>query len=375
MTAAHPPAACRTVVTVRAGAARIRSPPMIAPPPARAASANSWAQRSSTTTSRTDVPGRTAPAVRAMSSSLREAAHVTVDVLERRQAGQQLGLHRREPAVEVPADADQVEDPDLCRLHELLERRGDTDRRGQLGNGDHDELDEIQVRHRALTDRCRAAIVSVPSMLPSSLPACRSLGSPHARQPAGRTTPPRLGWLRDALGRHPTGGAASCACTASSTLAWIRAPVMRARTPSRASVAPHGGLQAGEAQRHLLLLGDRDDLVELRHALGVDEADRRAVEHDAGHVGRLPDHLADPLVQGVGGGEEEPALESEHRDPRELLVVGELRQLAEDRRAGPPPEERHRRAGGDRDQPQQGQPDPEDHARQHAERRGCRGWR
>ena len=51
-----------------------------------------------------------------------------------------------------------------------------------------------------------------------------------------------------------------------------------------------------------------------------------------------------PLVQRVGGGEEQPAVEPQHDDAGERLVVGVLVELAEEPRARLPPEQRDRGA-------------------------------
>ena len=84
-----------------------------------------------------------------------QSAHLALDAVESRQAGQQLRLDGRAPPVQTRDHPDQVEDPDLCGLDEVLEGVGDTDGRGQLGHGDHDVLDQVQVRRRRLPARRR----------------------------------------------------------------------------------------------------------------------------------------------------------------------------------------------------------------------------
>ena len=81
-------------------------------------------------------------------------------------------------------------------------------------------------------------------------------------------------------------------------------------------------LHPGESQGHTGLLGELEDLAHLRRPLRIDEVDALAVEHDPGDVGCGQRHLADPVLEGIRGGEEQAAVETKDHDPRELLVVG-----------------------------------------------------
>ena len=111
------------------------------------------------------------------------------------------------------------------------------------------------------------------------------------------------------------------------------------------------------------------DLGQLRRPLRVDEADRLEVEHDRVNrwLGRVHD-LPDPVVERVRGGEEEPAVMPEHRDPGERLVARVLVEPAED--PGPllAPEQRRCRRGRHVDEPEERQGDADHDAGEHAGR-------
>ena len=94
---------------------------------------------------------------------------------------------------------------------------------------------------------------------------------------------------------------------------------------------PHDRLHACEAHGDPVGSRQLGDLGQLRRPLRVDEADRLEVEHDRVNrwLGRVHD-LPDPVVERVRGGEEEPAVMPEHRDPRERLVARVIVELAED---------------------------------------------
>ena len=133
--------------------------------------------------------------------------------------------------------------------------------------------------------------------------------------------------------------------------------------------ARHGGLHAGEAQLDTGALGEVEDLGQLRRALGVDEVDALQVKHDGGQ-GRVgvQRELTDALLERFGGGEEQTTVQSHDRVTGERLVVGILAQVAEHLRSRLATEERHPRGGGDVDEPDEREPDADDHAGQHAGR-------
>ena len=98
--------------------------------------------------------------------------------------------------------------------------------------------------------------------------------------------------------------------------------------------------------------GDLVELGQLRRALGVDEVDALEVEHERVQPRlAVPDDRADAVVERLGGGEEQAAVETQHGDPRERLVAGVLVELAEHLGAGLAAEHRHPRRGRDVDQP------------------------
>jgi len=84
------------------------------------------------------------------------------------------------------------------------------------------------------------------------------------------------------------------------------------------------GLQPGEPQGYAGLLGEVEDLAHLGRPLGVDEVHSPAIEHDRGAAGRRQRDFPDPVLQGVGSGEEQAAVQAQDRDPGELLVPGVL---------------------------------------------------
>ena len=109
-------------------------------------------------------------------------------------------------------------------------------------------------------------------------------------------------------------------------------------TPSRSSTARTDGFSAGEAQRDPVGSRELVDLGQLRRALRVDEVHRLEVEDERAQrwLGRVHE-LADPVVERLRGGEEEPAVEPQHGDARERLVARVLVELAEDLRPGSRP--------------------------------------
>lgn len=132
-----------------------------------------------------------------------------------------------------------------------------------------------------------------------------------------------------------------------------------------------GRFDAGQAQADRGSIGEVGDLADLRRTLGVDEVDPLAVQDDSGKMLVRLDHLADPVLESVGGGEEQPAVEPDHGDSGELLAVWMLVEFAEDLGAGLASQHRHGRVGGYRDQPEQRQADPDHHSGEHAEDQGA----
>ena len=64
-------------------------------------------------------------------------------------------------------------------------------------------------------------------------------------------------------------------------------------------------------------------------ALGVDEVHPLEVEHERAGTGAVLDQAAHPVLERFGGGEEEAAVEAQHRDARGRLVVRVLVEVAE----------------------------------------------
>ena len=93
---------------------------------------------------------------------------------------------------------------------------------------------------------------------------------------------------------------------------------------------PNRGLQPGQAQVDVRLAGEDHDVRHLCRPLGVDEVDPAAVEHDPGEPRRRLDDLAQAVLQCVGGGEEEAAVEPDHGNAGNDLVAGVLIGFAED---------------------------------------------
>jgi hypothetical protein len=81
-------------------------------------------------------------------------------------------------------------------------------------------------------------------------------------------------------------------------------------------------LDPGEAQGHAGLLGEIEDLAHLGRALGVDEVDSLAIEHDPGDLGRGQRDLPDPVLQGIGGGEEQAAVQRRTTIPENCSSPG-----------------------------------------------------
>ena len=111
---------------------------------------------------------------------------------------------------------------------------------------------------------------------------------------------------------------------------------MRSRDAVALEHLTDGRLYPGEPQGYARLLGELEDLAHLRGPLGVDEVDSLAVKHDPGDAGCRQCDLPDPVLQGVGGGEEQAAVQPQDDDPGELLVAGMLVQLPEGLSAGLP---------------------------------------
>ena len=84
------------------------------------------------------------------------------------------------------------------------------------------------------------------------------------------------------------------------------------------------------------------------------------------------DQRADPVLERVRGGEEQAAVEPEDHDAGDLLVVRVLERGRGRPGCRAPVPGRHPRLGGDGDQPEQRQPDPDDDAGEDAERQACR---
>ena len=87
----------------------------------------------------------------------------------------------------------------------------------------------------------------------------------------------------------------------------------RAEAVEDAVLLEHGGdgrLDAGEPQLDLHTLGEVEDLRELRGSLGIDQVDALEVEHNrVDRLVALRDERADPLLECVGGREEEATVE------------------------------------------------------------------
>ena len=92
-------------------------------------------------------------------------------------------------------------------------------------------------------------------------------------------------------------------------------------------------------------------------------------------LGSVLDEAAHALLERFGGREEEAAVEAQHRDAGECLVVGVLDEIAEDMRAGLATEQRDARPRGDIDEPEEREHDADDDPGEHAGRQdadeGC----
>ena len=150
----------------------------------------------------------------------------------------------------------------------------------------------------------------------------------------------------------------------------MSAPI-RSITPSLSSVARTAGFSRTRRRLTSDSLGEVHDLRHLRRALGVDEVDPLAVEHDAGELRRRLDHLAQAVLQGVRGGEEEAAVEPDHGDAGKHFVAGVPVGFTEDLGTRLASEGGHLRVGGHRDEPDEREPDPDHDAREHAEDEGA----
>ena len=132
------------------------------------------------------------------------------------------------------------------------------------------------------------------------------------------------------------------------------------------------GLDAGEAEADVVHLEELVDLRQLRHALGVDEVDALEVEHERPHA--FVDEVADPVLERFRRGEEQAAVEPQHDDALERLVVRVLADVAKHLGVGLTAQERHRGLRGDVDEPAEREHDAdhdagEDAGREHADDR------
>ena len=83
------------------------------------------------------------------------------------------------------------------------------------------------------------------------------------------------------------------------------------------------------------------------------------------------DDLAQAILQCVGGGEEETAVEPDDGDAGNHLIAGMLSGFTEDLRARFAAKGRHLRVGGHPDEPDERESDPNDDAGEHAEDEGA----
>ena len=88
-----------------------------------------------------------------------------------------------------------------------------------------------------------------------------------------------------------------------------------------------GWLYPGQPERDPGLPGQAEDFAQLRRPLRIDEVDPLAIEHYPGDPGGRQRHLPDPVLQSVGGGEEQPAIQPENHHPGVLLIAGVLVQV------------------------------------------------
>ena len=124
------------------------------------------------------------------------------------------------------------------------------------------------------------------------------------------------------------------------------------RTPSLASTLATAGFTRARPQPDARALGEVEDLRERRRALGIDEVHALHVqEHGAQRRVGILHERADALVERLGGGEEQAAVESHHGEAGERLVARVLARVAEDVGPGLPAQQRHLRRGRDVDEP------------------------
>ena len=143
---------------------------------------------------------------------------------------------------------------------------------------------------------------------------------------------------------------------------------MRSTTPSACSTARTCGLTPGQPQRDAVGLGELVDLGQLGRALGVDEVDALEIEHERAGAIAVLGQRADAILERLGGGEEEAAVEAQDGDAGERLVTRVLVEVAEDLRPGLAAEQGHRRSRRDVDEPDERQDDPDHDTGQNAGR-------
>ncbi len=108
----------------------------------------------------------------------------------------------------------------------------------------------------------------------------------------------------------------------------------------------------GQAERDPFGLGDLVELGQFCCALRVDEVDAFKVENERVQSRlAVPDECADAVVERLGGGEEETAVEAQYGYAREGLVVRIVTELAKRLRAWLAAEHRHPRRRCHVDQP------------------------
>ena len=243
-----------------------------------------------------------------------------------------------------------------------------------------DQLDLPHVRQAAVPDarrepeRLAAGAAVVRRVVAQRPPRLPGVGGARARARAGR--PLRRGDPRARAARARVGREAarrprrsSAAAPRSRTCHQLRldravdvaVDVVGADSldePVRLEHRAHLRLHAREAQLEARpTRASSVELVQLRRALRVDEVDALEVEHERTQLVPSLGELADAVLERLGGGEEEAAVEPQDVDAREGLVVGVLGEVAEHLRPGLAAEQRHRGPGRDVDEPEERQDD------------------
>ena len=136
--------------------------------------------------------------------------------------------------------------------------------------------------------------------------------------------------------------------------------------PVRLEHGAHPRLDPGDAEIDTVRFEESVDLRQLRRALRVDEVDALEVEHECPRA--AADEAPDPVLERLGSGEEQPAVDAQHRDALVGLIVGILLDVAEYLGVGLAAEERHCGLGGDVDEPPERQQDADHDACKNAGR-------